>query len=390
VREFSFPDPFLLNQLFMKSNLLRYTALKNKGIFIFLFAALFCLANSKKEKISEELDIDHEILLENLHQPWEIIWGPDNQIWMSERGGLISRVNPFTKKKVDILKIGEVIPRGEGGLLGMALHPEFNTSPFVFVAYNYNSRHGYREKIVRFRFDGRTLVEPVMLLSEIDAAGIHNGCRLTISRDKKLFISTGDAANTSLPQNTRNLNGKILRINLDGSIPADNPKPGNAIWSYGHRNPQGLVFVHNKLFSSEHGPNSDDEINIIEKDRNYGWPRVKGTCEGAERSFCTANDIMEPIKSWTPTIAVCGMDYYDSKAIPGWKNSLLLTTLKQSQLLQLKLNEDQSRILETNIYLDDKYGRLRDVCISNVGVVYVCTGNGNNDKIVMITQKNKN
>jgi glucose/arabinose dehydrogenase len=120
------------------------------------------------------------------------------------------------------------------------------------------------------------------------ASSIHNGSRLVIANDK-LFITTGDASNTSLPKNISARNGKVLRLNLDGSIPADNPVAGNAYWSFGHRNPQGLVYANNRLYSSEHGPSNDDEINIIEKGKNYGWPNVAGRCEGSEQSFLRIN-----------------------------------------------------------------------------------------------------
>lgn len=342
-----------------------------------------CSACEKEDKNSTPVDISDRVLTENLTQPWEIIWGPDDYIWMTERGGRVSRVNPSTGAVTALITISDVRSQGEGGLLGMALHPSFTTSPQVFVAYNYNSGGGYREKIVRYQYDGNTLINPVIILDNIAASNIHNGCRLLIIGDK-LFISTGDASNQSLPQNTGAVNGKILRLNLDGSIPGDNPIAGNPLWSYGHRNAQGLVYAHNTLYSSEHGPNSDDEINIIEKGRNYGWPDVKGFCEGGEQDFCSTKQVKEPLKVWTPTAAVSGMDYYEHDLIPQWKHSLLVTTLKNSRLVQLKLNNAHDGITETNEFFTNKYGRMRDVCIAPDGKVYVCTGNGNNDKIIEI------
>src|SRR4030095_1738498 len=119
----------------------------------------------------------------------------------------------------------------------------------------------------------------------------------------KLFVTTGDASNQSLAQSISSPNGKVLRLNLDGTIPADNPVAGNPYWSWGHRNPQGLVYANNILYSSEHGPSNDDEVNIIERGRNYGWPNVQGFCDaGSEPAFCTANNVREPLKAWTPTI----------------------------------------------------------------------------------------
>ncbi|HET9429591.1 MAG TPA: PQQ-dependent sugar dehydrogenase, partial [Chitinophagaceae bacterium] len=208
--------------------------------------------------------IKDSVLVTGLSYPWEILWGPDNFIWMTERDGRVSRVNPNTGAVLPLINIQEVVSNGEGGLLGMALHPQFSTTPHVFLVYNYELSGDYREKVVRYSYNGTTLVNPVILLDNIEAASIHDGSRLLIVGDK-LFISTGDASNQSLPQNTSSLNGKILRLNLDGSIPADNPVPGKPYWTFGHRNAQGLVFANNRLYSSEHGPNSDDELNIIEK-----------------------------------------------------------------------------------------------------------------------------
>ncbi|MBC7829250.1 MAG: PQQ-dependent sugar dehydrogenase [Chitinophagaceae bacterium] len=361
----------------------------NNKLFSFPLLVLFffmaCKKNDKNNSIPPgPVNISTTILTENLSFPWEIIWGHDGMIWMTERGGRISRVNPANGAVSSLLTITEVKSQGEGGLLGMALHPDFSTSPHVFVAYNYENGGDYREKVVRYTYNGTTLTSPQTIFDNINAAGIHNGCRLLIV-NQKLFITTGDAADQSSPQNTSLVNGKILRLNLDGTIPADNPIPGNPVWSYGHRNAQGLVFSNGILYSSEHGPSSDDEINIIEKGKNFGWPDVKGFCNtGSEINFCTTNNVKEPIQAWSPTIAVCGLDYYNNDLIPGWKNSLLMCTLRGSRLVQLQLNDSHNAITTSGEYLNGAYGRLRDICISHDGKVYICTGNGNNDKILVI------
>jgi aldose sugar dehydrogenase len=329
--------------------------------------------------------IKDSLIVQGLNYPWEILWGSDNFIWMTERGGKISRVNPVTGTVSLLHTITDVISNGEGGLLGMALHPNFSTTPHVFVAYNYNSG-GYKEKVVRFTYNGTSLTSPVTIIENIAASSIHNGCRLVIAPDLKLFITTGDASNQALPQNTSAVNGKILRLNLDGTIPVDNPVAGNSYWSSGHRNPQGLVFANNILYSSEHGPSNDDEINIIEKGRNYGWPNVEGFCNNSsEQTFCAANNVKEPLKAWTPTAAVCGLDYYNNDLIPQWKNSLLLVSLKDARLYQLKLDAAHTNITATTEYFTNSYGRMRDVCISPEGKVYICTSNGGNaDKIIEV------
>ena len=355
-------------------------------------ARLFCKKSTssgdEQEPPTGPVEIKDSVITGNLSHPWEILWGPDNFIWITERGGKISRLNPATGAKNTVITIAEVEATGEGGLLGMVLHPNFSTTPQVFVTYNYDGGSGYREKVVRFTYNGTTLINPFTVIDNIGASDIHNGSRLVISPDLKLFISTGDAANPATAQNVSSRNGKILRLNLDGSVPADNPVAGNPYWSWGHRNPQGLVFANNKLYSSEHGPSNDDEINIIEKGRNYGWLNVQGFCDqSGEQGFCQSNNVKEPLKAWTPTIATCGLDYYNHDLIPQWKNSLLLATLKNKRLYQLKLDASFSTITETNEYFTNKYGRIRDICISPAGKVYLCTSDGSNDRIIEISKK---
>lgn len=244
------------------------------------------------------------------------------------------------------------------------------------------------EKVVRYTYNGSTLTNPMIILDNIPASSIHNGSRLLITSDLKLFITTGDAANQPSAQNLTSLSGKVLRLNLDGTVPADNPVAGNPMWSYGHRNPQGLVFANDRLYSSEHGPDKDDEINVILRNRNFGWPTVNGFCnETGEQSFCSANNVVQPLTSWTPTIAVSGMDYYNNNAIPQWRNSLILATLKDETLYQLRLSSDGNKIDDTKKLLSGTYGRLRDVCVSPAGKVYAATSNGSNDKIIVLMKK---
>lgn len=391
VKSVIMPRTIYTAQFWKVIRILKHRNMK-KNLFTSLFLAVIILLSCKKKEgtspSNTPVEITSSVLVESLTLPWEILWGPDNQIWMTERGGKISRVNPATGDVVPLLIISEVDSKGEGGLLGMVLHPQFNSKPYVFVTYNYTSASSYREKVVRYTFSSGKLADPLIIQDNISGGNIHNGSRLVIV-DDKIFISTGDAGNSALPQDNGFINGKILRLNLDGTIPSDNPFSGNAIWSKGHRNPQGLVYANNILYSSEHGPDTDDEINIIEKGRNYGWPTVRGFCnEGGEVGFCSANNVKEPIKAWTPTIAVSGMDYYNNNLIPQWKNSLLVATLKNSRLMQLKLDDTHKVVTETNEFFSGMYGRMRDICIGPDGKVYICTSNGSNDKIVVVTKKN--
>lgn len=360
-----------------------------------LILLVFTFVTCKKSNTPEEVvnttpvDLQSTVIIAGLAQPWEIIYGPDEQLWITEKSGKISRVNPITKQITPLITINDVVSNGEGGLLGMVLHPDFATFPYVYVVYNYNSANGYREKVVRYTFANNTLISPSILIQDIPASNIHNGSRLLISADKKLIMTTGDAANTSLSQNMNSLAGKVLRLNLDGTIPADNPFTGSYIYTLGHRNAQGLVLVGDKLFASEHGPSTDDEVNLIVKGKNYGWPNVNGFCDiASETTFCAANNVAEPLINWTPTVAAAGLTYYNNSRIPQWKNSLLMTTLKASKIIQLKLNDTQTKIESQADFFATEFGRKRAICIGKQGEVYFITGNGSDDKVVMITPKN--
>lgn len=327
------------------------------------------------------------VLRKNLNYPWELIWAKDNTIWMTERDGKISHIDPSSGGTLFIYIIKEVVSRNEGGLLGLALDPNFAQNGFLYVVYDYDKNGKYTEKLVRFTYANKTLRNPFVLIDDITANTNHNGSRLWITNEAKpkIFISTGDAFNDDLAQSTNTLNGKILRLNLDGSIPADNPFPNNPVWSYGHRNPQGLVMVNNILYESEHGPGIEDEVNIIEKGRNYGWPDVKGPCnEPDEISFCKSHNIKEPVWSTGDvTLATSGLDYYNYTLIPQWKNSLLLMTLKNSSIQQLQLSADGKSISSNKTWFKNEWGRLRDLCISPDGKVYICTSNGGNGDMLI-------
>lgn len=314
------------------------------------------------------------VVRDSLFIPWELVYGPDDHIWFTQKNGYICRLEPQSGKIDTLYHEANTVINGEGGMLGMALHPNFSTDPYVYVAYEYN-QSGYKERIVRYTYSGNSLSSPQILLDNITGAGIHNGCRLLIVGDK-LFISTGDASNSATAQNIQTLNGKTLRINLDGTIPVDNPFPGSPLWSWGHRNAQGMVYANNKLYQSEHGPGSDDEINIVMKGKNYGWPTVTGFCNTpTEIAFCNDSNVVEPLHAWTPTIATSGMDYYQHPMFPAFQNSLLLTTLKDSKLYQLQLNTTYDTIVSVTPVAGISFGRLRDICIAPDGKIYLSTSN---------------
>jgi glucose/arabinose dehydrogenase len=320
--------------------------------------------------------VNTTVVASNLNVPWDMAYGPDGWIWFTELSGNIKRMNPDTYQVQQVFAIPDVVLFGFSvGLHSLVLHPDFNTNHYLYVHYTYSTT---TSKIVRYEYDvaNNTLINPTIILGNILAGVSHNGSRMVILNDK-LFISLGDTYNApALAQNLSSINGKVLRMNLDGSVPSDNPISGSYIWSFGHRNPQGLCYGNGRLYSSEHGTSANDEINIIEQNRNYGWSIVEGVCDtAAEITFCTANNVKEPIWSWSPSIAPCGIDLYQNTAIPEWNNSLLLAVLKNKELIQLKLNADGSQITQQNIYLLNIYGRLRDVLVIPDGRVFICTSN---------------
>ncbi len=327
----------------------------------------------------ETTTLTSRTVISGIDIPWEIHWGPDNHIWMTERYGRVSRVNPTTGKQDVLLDLSsEVYNRSEAGLLGLVLHPDFANNPYVYFAYTYVDTNSILEKLVRYTYENEKLTSPLTLVHGIKGNTTHIGSRLLITADNKLLMTTGDAQDQSLPQKRSSLVGKLLRINLDGSIPADNPNPNSLIWSSGHRNAQGLCLAPNGiLYSSEHGPTTDDELNIIKKNRNYGWPTVHGLCDSPpESAFCIDSNVVEPLVAWTPTIAPSDIAWYDHPAIPEWRGKLLMTVLKNKQLIAFEFNDEGTTVTKQTTYLQNDFGRLRDICFSTDGKVYLAT-NGN-------------
>jgi len=339
-----------------------------------MFRIVVSLAIVATELFAQGLTI--RTVVTNLDTPWEVLWGPDGWLWVTERPGRISRIHPETGEQRTLAVLSDVYEQGESGLLGMALHPNFADSPYVYVAYTWREGTQIFERIARFTYNGSALDGMRILLDRIPGATIHDGCRLLMMPDGTLLAMTGDANVASRAQDLQSLNGKILRLRLDGTIPEDNPFPSSFVWSYGHRNAQGLAWHEGILYSSEHGPNSDDEVNIVESGRNYGWPDVMGYCDApTEREFCRTNGVVEPIAVWTPTVAPCGIAYYSGGRFPDWANSLLVTTLKASRLIVLGLDSSRRRVMSERQYLTGVLGRLRAVCVSPDGRVFVGTSN---------------
>ena len=335
-------------------------------------------------------------LVTGVQVPWEILWGQDDHIWATERRGRVLRIDPTTGNYTTVLDLTNLIPdngQGEPGMLGMAQHPDWENEQKMFIVYNYQNGFQIRERLSTFEWNGTELVNEEAILDDIPGWWIHNGARILMLPDNTLLLTTGDVGDGGVSSQTlSSLNGKVLRMNLDGSIPADNPFPNSLVYSWGHRNSQGLCLGPNGLiYSSEHGQSNHDEFNIIEAGANYGWPDVEGFCNTpSEQTFCDENDVIEPLEAWSPCIAVNGIEYYDHPAIPEWQNSVLMAVLgglgaQYERLSVLHMSDDGTQIESEDQYFSEFNQRVRDICVNpNTGAVYVALngpgypGNGPN------------
>jgi glucose/arabinose dehydrogenase len=356
------------------------------------------------QSVDKQSSLGTKDIITGLDTPWEILWGPDNFIWIAERYGRISRVDPVTGDLYPIITIPEVYESAESGLMGMALHPHFPDPPYLYCAYTASITDStYGIHIVRYTYAKDTLVDRQILVDPQKIVGgtIHEGCRLLIdSTDMTLYATTGDADDFyGNPQPDHKYNGKVLRMNLDGSVPADNPDSTSHVWSKGHRNAQGLAFgPQGILYETMHGTWEEDEINIIEKKGNYGWPFVNGYADlKDEQTFQKDSSTIDPIYTWTPTIAPAGCEYYNHNEFPAMRNSLLVAALKgdgsgNSYMIAIHLDSTYRGVVDTSRYLYGQYGRFRDVCISPEGRIFLATSNKDtkgtpregDDRIVML------
>ena len=316
-----------------------------------------------------ELGITVETVADNLTIPWSIDWLPDGSIIFTERNGNL-RIIQDNVLQEPLLSLG--VGGVEGGLLGVAVDPDFENNNYIYLYYTYNEFLSTINKVVRYQIDGGKITEDKILLDGIPGGPFHDGGRIQFGPDGKLYVTTGEAGNPDLSQDMNSLGGKILRINSDGTIPEDNPWDDSPIYSIGHRNPQGIDWDrYGNLVATEHGPSgwrgsAHDEINLIVAGKNYGWPDIIGseTKDGLEVPVLHSGD-----DTWAPS----GSEFYDGDKIPQWDGKYFVATLKGNHLHMIEFENNQ--VISHEKLFQDDFGRLRDVATGPDGFMYILTSN---------------
>ncbi len=305
-------------------------------------------------------------IAEGLRVPWALAFLPDGDLLFTERGGTVRIIKNGVLQQEPVGELANVAAIGEGGLLGMALHPSFATNQYVYFYYTYSVSGGVtKNRLVRVKYGNGALTNETTLIDAVPGANIHNGGRIKFGPDGYLYIGTGDAAEPSQAQDTSSLAGKILRVTDDGSAAPGNPF-GNRVYSFGHRNPQGLAWdASGQLWESEHGQTATDELNKIVAGNNYGWPTIVGDEQQSGMESPVAH-------SGTDTWAPSGMSIIGSTAY--------IASLRGVAITAISLPNGAP----VTQYFKNEYGRMRDVVVGPDGMMYASTSNTANDVILRI------
>jgi len=384
----------------------------SRVLIVFLMTCFFvpCVACSQtvggKPQTVEDVflpegdNVRVEIWVKNLKVPWSLVFLPDGRALVSERGGkirIIQNGKVLTKPYAEI----EVEARGEGGLMGLALHPMFEDKPYVYAMHTYKLGSEVANRVIRLRDNGEEGVFDKVIINGIPGGRNHNGGRISFGPDGMLYITAGEIFHAELAQDINSLGGKILRVTPEGGIPKDNPFKDSPVYSYGHRNPQGIDWqpATGKLFESEHGPSGEfsrfahDEINIIIKGGNYGWPAVIGA--PGKKPY------IDPLIVWKDATPPSGMTFYSGDLLGHLKGDLFVATLRSEALIRIGFKPGSSDISKIERWFagdsgTGKYGRIRDVVQGPEGALYFLTNNTDgrgsprpdDDKIYRIVPKN--
>ena len=330
--------------------------------------------------------ITETVIQSGLIVPWEVAVAPDGRMFVTERPGTISVFESTAPmaKRVASTQVSGVRAMGEAGLLGLALDPDFPRNQVFYVCASRLDQGEWRNEVLRYRASASALTADYTILRNgIVASGLHDGCRMRFGPDGKLWIATGDGGVPARAQDAASLNGKVLRLNADGSVPSDNPtlkgqSAPSAVYALGLRNPGGLAFDPRTgtCFIVDAGDQVQDEIDEVSAGANFGWPSALGP-NGASRGF------VDPVwSSGTSTLAVGGAAFVSGPVWGAWDNSLVVATLKEQDLRRFTV--DDNHVTQREILLDQKYGRLRTVTSAPDGSLLVATSTGSGDRIIRI------
>jgi len=326
---------------------------------------------------AKEVSFKVETVVSGLQVPWSIAWAPDGRMFFTERPGRVRVVVNGQLRSQPLILLTDVEPSGESGLMGLTLHPQFASNHFLYLSYAYKGE-SQLVRVVRYHESESGLTDRKVIIENIPAAQFHAGCKLGFGPDGKLYITTGDATERELAQKLDSLAGKTLRLNDDGTVPSDNPFVGqqnvrSEIWSLGHRNAQGMDWQPgtNLMFQTEHGPSGfdgpggGDEVNIVERGKNYGWPLIhhKETRAGME----------SPLLEYTPAVAPASGMFYRGTAFPQFRGNFFFGCLRGERIIRVVL--DGRRVVSQEGLLQGKYGRIRDVAEGPDGAIYFSTSN---------------
>ena len=332
---------------------------------------------------TEEVSFQVQTFIDGFEIPWGMAFMPDERLLVTDRIGDVWIVEKDGTNKVKVIgEIPNVRSKGQGGMLDIEIHPDFINNSYIYLTYSDILDKKFHTSLIRGKLINNRLVDSEVIFRPKEQFFTkkthHYGSRIVFDDDGFIYFSIGDRGDRDLAQNLDMPNGKMYRIYDDGTIPSDNPfyhTKGaiKSIWSYGHRNAQGLAIhpITRQIWEAEHGPRGGDEVNIILKGHNYGWPVITygKNYSGTIISRLTHKEGMDqPVFHWTPSIAVCGVAFYDGDQFPEWKNNLLATSLKFERLHRIEL--DGLNMIKDEIIFEAG-SRVRDVEIGPNGMIYV-------------------
>ena len=366
--------------------MIRYSLIAVLATLIIITAYQTSACNNQKGSGKSDSAVTTSYKIDTLYKgfknPWGMVWLPDGRMLVTEKAGeiLVFRDGKYTGEKLS--GVPAVVDGGQGGLLDIKLHPDYDKNKWIYISYSKPVKGGSTTTITRFKLDGNNIVEKQELYEAkpyLDA-DYHFGSRIIFDKDNYLFFSSGERGTMKKVWELDNDHGKIHRLNDDGTVPDDNPfvKTAGAhpsIWSYGHRNPQGLIYdkENNRIWGIEHGPRGGDELNLIEKGKNYGWPL---TCYGINYDGTVLTDkkempgVTNPTHYWVPSIAPCGSMIVTSEKYPDWKGNLLIGALALKHIARVQLN-GTTYVSEEKLL--NNVARFRNIAEGPDGYIYAIT-----------------